>query len=85
MVTVHKCAETIQGWKLYEEIRYSKSTDLVSKCQINSEDFAIFCGPLRERELLIHRESKSANFYTLFPSGGGGGARMNKKTDTQGN
>ena len=32
----------------------------------------------------FNRESKRANFYTPFPSGGGGGARMNKKTDTQG-
>ena len=27
-VTVHKCAETIQGWKLYEEIRYLKNQTL---------------------------------------------------------
>ena len=34
----------------------------------------------------FNRESKRANFYTPFPIGGGGGgeARMNKKTGTQG-
>ena len=33
--------------------------------------------------LNFNRESKRANFYTPFPSGGGG-ARMNKKSDAQG-
>ena len=32
----------------------------------------------------FNRESKRANFYAPFPSGVGRGARMNKKTGTQG-
>ena len=51
------------------------------KCQI--DDFAIFLAFLVNMN--FNRESKSANFYTPFTSGGDGGrARMMNKTGTQG-
>ena len=35
-VTVHKCAETIQGQKLYEEIRYIVATKTALKTKLRN-------------------------------------------------
>ena len=60
-VTVHQCAETIQGRKLYEEIRYKRSEFITGKLQAyglgkNIFDTALtFENPLKQCAFQWHK------------------------------